>query len=189
MLLVLPFAVLVGVAVFVALVAFRSEQPAPKSARGALVWGNGIFATRAELKAWLQQHGASYDVWLAKHPQASGYVGRVASRPPAREVPKTSSVAARAKGPAKPVPKKSGVLAAKATLTRPVAATTSSGGPSRLLTIIFGIFVVLALGASTVPDRYLMRNGQVMVTPETRIFVAAAGIATLLGVAAALWIR
>ena len=188
MLLVLPFAVLVGVAVFVALVAFRSEQPAPKSARGALVWGNGIFATRAELKAWLQQHGASYDVWLAKHPQASGYVGRATARP-AREVPKTASVAARARGSAKPAAKKSGVLAAKATLTQPVAATTSGSGPSRLLTIIFGIFVVLALGASAVPDRYLMRNGQVMVTPETRIFVAAAGIATLLGVAAALWIR
>jgi hypothetical protein len=83
---------------------------------------------------------------------------------------------------------RSGVLAAKATVPRLPAVSTPGHGPSRFLTIIFGLFVVLALSASVVPQRFVLRNGRAMISAEGRVFIAAAGIATLLGVAAALWI-
>ena len=38
--------------------------------RGSLVWGDGIFANRAQLKAWLKLHGASYEDWVKQHPAA-----------------------------------------------------------------------------------------------------------------------
>jgi hypothetical protein len=185
--LVLPFAALVGVAAFVALVAFRAEPAAPQSARGALVWGNGIFANRAELKAWLRQHGASYTIWLRQHPQAAAYVRHVAARPAPKPTPRAVAVARRRPIHAATRPK-SGVLAAKATVPRLPAVSTPGHGPSRFLTIIFGLFVVLALSASVVPQRFVLRNGRAMISAEGRVFIAAAGIATLLGVAAALWI-
>jgi len=185
--LVLPFAALVAVAAFVALLAFRSEPAAPQSARGALVWGNGIFANRAELKAWLRQHGASYSAWLRQHPQAAAYVRRAAARPH-KATPRAVTVARRKPKPVHANTRTSGVLAAKATVPRPPVISTHGGGPSRFLTIIFGFFVVLALGASVVPERLTVRNGRAMISAEGRVFIAAAGIATLLGVAAALWI-
>jgi hypothetical protein len=187
--LVLPFAALVGVAAFVALVAFRSQPAAPQSARGALVWGNGIFANRAELKAWLRQHGASYTVWLEQHPQAAAYMRRRVATRPARATPPPRAVAVARRRPIHAATRpKAGVLAAKATVPRLPAVSASGRGPSRFLTIIFGFFVVLALGASVVPERFVLRNGRAMISAEGRVFIAAAGFATLLGVAAALWI-
>ncbi len=47
-----------------------SVGPHGPGTSGALNWSNGIFANRAELKAWLNAHGKSYDTWAKQHPAA-----------------------------------------------------------------------------------------------------------------------
>jgi len=47
-----------------------SVVPTGPGKTGALNWSNGIFANRAELKAWLNAHGKSYAVWAKQHPAA-----------------------------------------------------------------------------------------------------------------------
>ena len=47
----------------------KSDPAAPGQA-GALVWGNGVFANRLELEAWLRIRGVSYESWARKHPAA-----------------------------------------------------------------------------------------------------------------------
>lgn len=45
-------------------------QPAAPGTEHSLVWGDGIFAKRTEMKAWLGLHGASYRLWAQTHPAA-----------------------------------------------------------------------------------------------------------------------
>ena len=71
---VLPWAIAAAVLVATAVVAFlpravKSDPAAPGQA-GALVWGNGVFANRLELEAWLRIRGVSYESWARKHPAA-----------------------------------------------------------------------------------------------------------------------
>ena len=37
---------------------------------GKLHWSNGVFTSRAELRAWLIAHGKSYSAWAKAHPAA-----------------------------------------------------------------------------------------------------------------------
>jgi len=37
---------------------------------GRLHWGGGVFTSRAELRAWLNEHGKSYAAFAAAHPAA-----------------------------------------------------------------------------------------------------------------------
>lgn len=68
--LVVPFLILLAVALFAT---YRSHTPKltpPPGLRGSLVWGDAIFANRTEVKAWMTNHGASYDSWARHHPAA-----------------------------------------------------------------------------------------------------------------------
>jgi hypothetical protein len=45
-------------------------KPQPVSAPAqAIVWNNRVFFDREELAKWLHSRGASYDTWVAHHPQ------------------------------------------------------------------------------------------------------------------------
>jgi hypothetical protein len=72
--LLLPFAfalVLVLGALLYALLRPQSEaSPAAPGGPGALVWGNGLFADQAEMKAWLHMHRGNFGKWVVKHPAA-----------------------------------------------------------------------------------------------------------------------
>src|SRR5690242_17460535 len=68
--LVLPFAVLLAIVAFSIFRAVRASEPPPPGHVGSLVWGNGIFTTRVQLKAWLELHGGSYTYWARNHPSA-----------------------------------------------------------------------------------------------------------------------
>src|SRR4051812_22114995 len=65
------FAIIAGIAIY-GVVNPSKAKPNPNAPgyRGSLVWGDGIFANRAQLKAWLKLHGASYDAWVKQHPAA-----------------------------------------------------------------------------------------------------------------------
>ena len=51
---------------------------------GALHWSNGVFTSRAELRAWLNAHGKSYDAWAKAHPAA---VALLPATSPAKPTP------------------------------------------------------------------------------------------------------
>ena len=70
----LPWGIALAVLVTTALVAFLpraiESDPSPPGTTGALVWGDGVFANRLELEAWLRIRGVSYESWARKHPAA-----------------------------------------------------------------------------------------------------------------------
>jgi hypothetical protein len=68
--LAVPLAILAGVVVFANVKPAPAAGATPPGARGSLVWGDGIFAKRVEVKAWLGIHGASYRRWAPHHPAA-----------------------------------------------------------------------------------------------------------------------
>jgi hypothetical protein len=45
-------------------------NPSAPGARGSLVWGNGLFANREELSAWLHQHHVTFARFARNHPAA-----------------------------------------------------------------------------------------------------------------------
>jgi hypothetical protein len=68
--LALPFVILLAIVAFSIFRAARATQPPPPGHVGSLVWGDGIFTTRSQVKAWLLLHGGSYRVWARHHPGA-----------------------------------------------------------------------------------------------------------------------
>ena len=69
--LVSAFAIITGIAIYGVLNEPKAKpNPDAPGFRGSLVWGDGIFANKAQLKAWLKLHGASYDAWVKQHPAA-----------------------------------------------------------------------------------------------------------------------
>jgi hypothetical protein len=44
-------------------------QPVVSAPTQAIVWNNRVFFDREQLAKWLQSRGASYDKWVANHPQ------------------------------------------------------------------------------------------------------------------------
>jgi hypothetical protein len=62
--------VLAGAAVAGVLPRAVKSDPAPPGHAGALVWGNGVFANKLELEAWLRIRGVSYKSFARKHPAA-----------------------------------------------------------------------------------------------------------------------
>lgn len=64
-------AILIGAGVF----AFwpreaELRQPERPGESGALIWGEGVFSSALELKAWLEARGVNYKEWARRHPEA-----------------------------------------------------------------------------------------------------------------------
>ena len=64
------FLIIAGIAIYGLISPYNAKSPPPPGARGSLVWGDGIFANKAQLRAWLRQHGTSYEQWAKTHPRA-----------------------------------------------------------------------------------------------------------------------
>ena len=65
------FAIIAGIAIYGVLNPSKAKpNPNAPGFRGSLVWGDGIFANQAQLKAWLKLHGGSYEAWVKQHPAA-----------------------------------------------------------------------------------------------------------------------
>jgi hypothetical protein len=68
--LALPFVILGALALYGLLAPESQRSLRSPGSQGALVWGDGIFANKTELKAWIRLHGGSYSEWLKLHPSA-----------------------------------------------------------------------------------------------------------------------
>jgi hypothetical protein len=188
--LTLPFAILVGVAVFTPLTLNEGAAPSAPGRPGALLWGDGIFANTFELKAWLRQHGSSYSRWERQHPAAAHLVThkpvKRTRRQTAANVPR-AAVAVKRHGSARPVPAVAST--AKLTAERGSQAQPQSptgAGRSLGLMILLVSLGLLALGAAMLPRRLLKRLAPSPPVAEVRVGLAAAGAAMLCGIAIAL---
>jgi hypothetical protein len=168
--LAIAFLIIASIAVYgiVSPYSFK-KSPAPPGIHGSLVWGDGIFSNKAQLKAWLSQHGGSYSRWARTHPAAVTLV---------KPRPKHRATLAKAK---KPVVKTPAVRTVAASAE---VATTRHRGSGIWLVVALG----LLLGAlAAVPQSVLVRVGIPLGSREREIRVAAigSGAALLLGVIAA----
>ena len=175
--LVVAFGIIAGIAIYGAVSPSKAKpNPDAPGFRGSLVWGDGIFSNRAQLKAWLVLHGASYGDWVRQHPAALKLV-----RPPARH---RATVARKARKVAKPkVVHKTAVPAVPKTAT-PATPTASQGSPHRLV-IWFAVIAGLVFGlAAALPRRVILQAGFLrrIGERELRLGALGAGAAVLLGV-------
>jgi hypothetical protein len=168
--LAVPFVILAAVAVYAVVVPLApTRDPAPGS-RGALVWGDGIFANRVELKAWFALHGGNYEAFAASHPHAlkllaarsrRAHPGRTAlkSRPLPRPTASTNQVSSGGSQPS--------------THSLPTAAST-------LFVVLVCLGLLLGVAAAF-PRRLLLRL-PIADDEEFRVLSAAGGFSILLGV-------
>jgi len=171
--LLLPFLILIGIAVYAAVTPYDSTNLPPPGQRGSLVWGDAIFANKFELKAWLRNHGAPpYHRWATEHPAALSLL-----KPRPR---KHHAIPARAKV-LKPAPTRKPATAVA------MLPTNSSSGPGPAKWLFTALGVLLALGAIATPRRFVARlvTGPVRSDRDMRLAVAGAAIAVLAGVAVA----
>jgi hypothetical protein len=179
--LALPFAILAGVAVFAVLTPQHQVSASGPGHPGALVWGDGIFANRVELKAWLAQHGGSYQVWLRDHPSAKVLLARHAT---VRKAESRPAIAARS-ATAKP----KGVMrppTGAANTAPPSGGGASGTSRSVSMSIIFAIFAALGLLGAALPRSFIQRIGLSDQIVEVRLGMAMVGLAILCGMALAL---
>jgi len=167
------FLIIAGIAIYGVISPYNAKTPPAPGGRGALVWGDGIFANKAQLKAWLRIHGASYEEWVKTHPAALQLIK-----------PKPKHRATLAKGQKKAPVKK--VAEPTRVPSVAVSATTTSSHQSTGIWLVVGFGLLLGLLAAT-PSRLLWRAGVAVGTRERELRVAAigAGAALLLGVIAA----
>ncbi len=190
--LLLPFAILATVGAYGLLRSSDSTNLPQPGSRGALVWGNGIFASRVEMKAWLNLHGGGYRAWARRHPAALRLVPRK-SRVAHHAAHKVSHVqlVKRTKHTAlkhTAAPKRAAPARRAASVATRVAAGRAppSAGTNLMLWLLVVIGVLLA-GAAAAP-RWLFRPLHLhglWEERELRIGTAAAGVALLVGIAIA----
>jgi hypothetical protein len=136
----------------------------------AVAWGDRVFETRPQLKAWLEARGRSYTAWARRHPAASQVVDPHAA-PATKVVPK------------KPAPHRTPPAARtpKAQPTGPSTQIERAIPKTVLLTLL-----ALLFGFAVLPSRLarLSRRLPAGLRPEQRFYAAAGAVAILTGVIA-----
>jgi len=175
--LLLPFLILIGIAVYSAVTPYQSTNLPPPGQRGSLVWGDGIFANEIELKAWLRLHGAgSFRHWAKHHPAALSLMR-----------PRKHRTALQAKAKVKKPARIHKAAPAAAATAATAVSTESTKTPSWTRWLFVGLGLLLALGAIALPSRFVARlvTGPVRSDRDMRLAIAGAAIAVLGGVAVA----
>jgi hypothetical protein len=129
------------------------REPAKPGESGALIWGEGVFSSALELKAWLEARGVNYKAWARKHPEA---VELLVAEPGTVEVrPKTAKQSKPARsGTTKPKPaqraKRPAQTPAQPTnrLVAPPARTIAPAGTDGTWIVIALVALLMALGGA-----------------------------------------
>ena len=168
----LPFAILAGIAVFAALSPYESTKTPPPGTPGSLVWGDGIFSNRVEMKAWLKLHGGRYAEWAKLHPKALSLVK-------SRAKPHAAALAAKKK-----TPKTLKTRTTHSVVASPAVASSSQGGGGGFAPSFFIVLgLVLTVGAIWAPRRIFVRVGAISADRdrEVRLAMAGFGVAVIAG--------
>jgi hypothetical protein len=179
--LAVPFVILAAVAVYGITRPPSSSGPPAPGRPGSLVWGQGIFANRVELKAWFALHGGNYEVWAKHHPAALRLVP-VSSRQSSSEQEQAHVAAANRTAQQKAAQR---VAAARSIgISTPAAGRSWSSGANLVLWILIVMGVLLGVAAAA-PERLVrdLPGAAFWKERELRIGSAAAGVALLVGVA------
>jgi hypothetical protein len=126
-------------------------KPVPAAGQAtAIAWGDRVFASRAELAAWLRSRGTSYEAWSKTHQVAAGVVEHrpvKAAAPVRQPQPAQSTRPAQTESPEQTVPRVHSapqpvhkVAASKHT----VPAAAQASGDSRLRRVLVAMLVLLA---------------------------------------------
>jgi hypothetical protein len=174
----LPMAVAFGIIAGIAIYGVVNQpkatpHPDAPGIHGSLVWGDGIFSNRAQLKAWLILHGASYEDWVKQHPAAVKLV-----KPAVKH--RVAIAHKPAKSPHKAHP---GSAHKPVTVTTAVAATSASSSHRSVIWLAVVAGLLLGLVA-LMPRRILHRASFIgsVGDRELRLGALGAGAAVLLGV-------
>ena len=132
-----------------------------------LVWGVGLFTTKAQFEPWLRAHGGqSFSSWRRQHPAATAILAAAA-----HPVEFQRSQMAPTRGPAPTPVVVSGVTAARE--------------PLNWLLALLLVMAALLLAAAALPARLVTVARLAAALDDRRWLVGAAGSAILIGVAAA----
>jgi hypothetical protein len=200
--LALPFAILAAVAVYGVVRPPSSNGPPAPGSPGSLVWGNGIFANRVELKAWFALHGGSYAAWAKQHPAALRLVPVTSRQSPPKQQSHAVAAAShtlqqqavRQKAAQQKAVQQKAVqqkaverVAAVHSLSVSASADRSWRSGANLMLWILIVVGVLLGAAAVAPERLVHRlpGAAFWKERELRIGSAAAGVALLVGVAIA----
>jgi hypothetical protein len=156
----------------------------------ALVWGDRVFTSKAELSEWLKTRGIAYDVWVERHPGAAPWepAPTDAAAPARARSNETQSTPARERREPTPAPERRESPPAEA--PRPVATLDSDDGWSLdvksvigpLLLGLLGVIGLLLITASAIPPVwYVERVNAGLVVGDRRAEFAVAGVAMLVG--------
>ena len=174
---VAAFAIIAGIAIY-GIVNQPKATPHPDAPgfHGSLVWGDGIFSNRAQLKAWLILHGASYKEWVKQHPAALKLV-----KPPVKH-----RVAVAHKPSKSPHTANPGSAHKPATVTTAIAVPSATPeSSSHRMVIWFAVFAGLLLGVVALMPRRVLHRAEFLHgvgDRELRLGALGAGAAVLLGV-------
>jgi hypothetical protein len=184
----LPFLVLLGVGVFAIAKPLAHPTPPPPGSPGALVWGNGIFASKSEVRAWLRLHGASYDDWVRQHPLAVRLVApRRVSHPKAKRHPAGGATKTRVTPKAVPASATKHAVAGAQHVTAIAPTKTSRQTKWSWAALLFLVGGAVPLSAALLPPRVLERFGGSPVRASgVRVGLASIGVAILLGLIVAI---
>ncbi len=182
--LALPFVILAAVAGYSVIRPTSSADLPQPGSRGALVWGNGIFASRSELKAWLNLHGGGYEAWARRHPAALRLVPTKAqARRTAAHRAAVLKAAARAQAAA---PGRATKRSPSSTQVKVAVSRSQTAGTNPMMVLLVVIGVLLGAAAAA-PKRLVQRirlPGR-WEEREVRMVTAGSGVALLLGIAIA----
>ena len=174
----LPMAVAFGIIAGIAIYGVVNQpkatpHPDAPGFHGSRDWGDGIFSNRAQLKAWLILHGASYQDWVKQHPAALKLV-----KPPVKHRVAVAHKPAKSAHAAKPKPGPVSTTAA------PTVSATSVPSPHRSV-IWLAVIAGLLLGLVALMPRRILHRASFMGgvgDRELRLGALGAGAAVLLGV-------
>jgi hypothetical protein len=203
--LALPFVILAAVAVY-GVVGSSSNGPPSPGTPGSLVWGNGIFANRVELRAWFALHGGNYAAWAKQHPAALRLVPVTSrqtrpsqkpthavaaathtARPASHAVQRASHTAEQPSQAARQeAPQRVAAARTVGVSTAPASSRSWRSGANLVLWLLVVLGVLLGAAAAA-PERLVQRlpGAAFWKERELRIGSAAAGVALLVGVAIA----
>jgi hypothetical protein len=154
----------------------REVRPVSTPGRpSAVVWGDRVFQSPAELRGWLRSRGGSYESWRLTHPKARATLEHL----PVRREPVTT---ARTQKP--PAARTTAPAVKTAAPSKPARVAATSVAPARsafahFMIVLLACLATLCLAAAVLPasvGRHAPALGRLVVGNRPFLLAAAAAV-------------
>jgi hypothetical protein len=152
-------------------ITIRNAEPVPATVRpSAIVWGEKVYETRAQLSSWLKSVGANYADWSRTHPAARAVLEKL---PPVQTTPAATASPPPEVSVTAPAPQHAAASAAP-------AGSRKLGGLFVLVSLVAGGLCVLA---ALLPERLRGRRRRpvTLASGRHRQLLFGAGAAIFVG--------